>query len=1396
MTWSTWPAFAVLGAALVLADSPRNALAANVDAVVRAPKPVAVKLAAGTVSATKKIAVEVVNAASEGAATLRLSVANGDCPAGIVGAGPDFGKKQAGSPDTVLLAPGKKGKATVTLAVSASAFTSPAPKLPARCTLTFNATTTDPVGATDPSPANATASLAIDVLDANDAAPAPLAEVLTAHPKPLVMSAAPGKIATKNVKVALTNASAGGGPGTPDATVTLVTLGGDCPDGIAPGVDLDKKTAGLQTSATIKAGKKATGTLALAIDASKFPPGTKTSPARCTLTVGVAAAASTELSNDVARVVLDVAGGTGSAPTPNQPPTASFTVGAGSTPLVPVTFDGTASSDPDGDPLTYLWSFGDGVPGGVAALAHAYTQAGTFTVRLTVADGRGGTAFTEQEVTIGAGAAAQGTAPADGVVRTVTGAPLPGVGVVAEGGGTGTTDAMGKVTLNVPRGIAFKLTFTKNGYATQYLPYSVPADTDGAIFEVTMIAQEAPQSVNAALGGTVAGKDGATLVLPPNGLVTANGTPVTGAVSVAITPVDPVSAPESFPGRYAGFDADGTEGMLLSYGTVQYELTKNGAPVQLAAGTTATLELPIYATLEKSGAAVVPGGTIPLWSLDERTGAWVREGTGTVVTSNGSPSGLALRGTVGHLSWWNADAFDQPPYRPKPRCMVDSNADGVLEDLTGTGHCWNAGTGPEQPPPLPGAPLRLPPGTAGPRAVAPRVPAWAGQASIPAAGGVVLPMPADIDITIRASAKNGTLVGTKIFNGPGGLVEDVDILLEPLEFQDATPITIPWNQTYTMTVGAVHQYRFGADAGDPVYVTVSRNASSLVGGVIVQGPDDYEIGPVTFNATAGKLAFNAPAAGQYRIVIDGTAGEPGGYRLQVDETGTVPILVSTSPLAGATNTATGTTVSATFSTAIDATSVTTDGSTASVKLLGPFDVVAGTAMVSGATVTFTPTSALSAGAAYTARFSTGIESLAGDALTTTATWTFTVADDGSPIPIGAGTRPRLTGAPNGDALVAFKQSYPSGARGASVIEHAAGGGWGAPKVLGNETNSSDVPEIAASGDGSAIMIWKIGSNPADRMILASRYTAADGWSFPETLDTGGASVASAFPNVVMDASGKALAAWRFGNESRMRRYVPGSGWTASETLFPAASQPGLNDTTHLMMAANGRAVAARLQADVVAVRRYDPTNGWADVETVSPTGTYFVVRAGIDADGNVLVMWKSSGEWTWRRYDAETETWNTATQLIADATSSSLGVIKDAQLLMLANGDAVAASQQSQSGIGRIWELRYDADTETWSAPVDVATVIACSFMIGSTPDGAVAYAAWITCGGAPEVITWKKYTTATGWTGTEHVAATGSHLVSSGTPPFVNVATAPDASGLLVYARQNPNGIIALGLE
>jgi PKD repeat protein len=52
-----------------------------------------------------------------------------------------------------------------------------------------------------------------------------------------------------------------------------------------------------------------------------------------------------------------------------------------------ITFNGAASSDPEGKPLTYRWDFGDGASGTGVNPTHAYAAAGTYTVTLVVNDG-------------------------------------------------------------------------------------------------------------------------------------------------------------------------------------------------------------------------------------------------------------------------------------------------------------------------------------------------------------------------------------------------------------------------------------------------------------------------------------------------------------------------------------------------------------------------------------------------------------------------------------------------------------------------------------------------------------------------------------------------------------------------------------------------------------------------------------------------------------------------------------------------------------------------------------------------------------------------------------------------------------------------------------------------
>lgn len=75
----------------------------------------------------------------------------------------------------------------------------------------------------------------------------------------------------------------------------------------------------------------------------------------------------------------------------NQPPTANISGGGQGEVGQPIGLSGLTSTDPDGGIVSYSWNFGDGQTGSGAVTSHAYSQAGTYTVTLTVADNCGAT---------------------------------------------------------------------------------------------------------------------------------------------------------------------------------------------------------------------------------------------------------------------------------------------------------------------------------------------------------------------------------------------------------------------------------------------------------------------------------------------------------------------------------------------------------------------------------------------------------------------------------------------------------------------------------------------------------------------------------------------------------------------------------------------------------------------------------------------------------------------------------------------------------------------------------------------------------------------------------------------------------------------------------------------
>jgi hypothetical protein len=583
--------------------------------------------------------------------------------------------------------------------------------------------------------------------------------------------------------------------------------------------------------------------------------------------------------------------------TPTDPgtpaaPTASFTSANSAAVNQTVVFDASASTSPDGSALTYVWDFGDGLRGGGKTIARSFGAGGARTVTLTVIDGgaRSGSASRTLTVT------APSTGPAitvNGKITGTDGSPLSGVSVTWVGASSstpGVSDAAGKVSLALPRGTPVTLKLTKTGFADQFVQLNLPASTGAdAYFEAIQRTRDAALTLaDAAAGGTLTGRDGAGITLPPNAFVDSTGATVTGAIQISVTPVDATqSGGGGFPGQFDGIHADGKTTPIVSFGAVEYIPTSGAGRLQLAPGKTASIDVPIYGAMRPDGTTLAIGDAVPLWSLDETTSMWIQEGTGQVVASASSPSGLAMRATVSHLTWWNADlGFD--PYGPGPNCVAagDIGIPGAIDSFAAATVCNM----------LAEIDRNLS-GASAPRVHAlaettnPRIAGYSRRVALMIGNGATLPVPANLNILLTASALNGTWTGSKVVRGPVGLQEPVNIEMRPVGTSGATPeaVTPPFDANRSLQDGQTARFTFTGTRSQFARITVSSRdlQSNLFGRVrLLQGTT--EMGSANFNTGINaEITAALPTNATYTVEVTGTANMPGGYHIKIETPGSV-----------------------------------------------------------------------------------------------------------------------------------------------------------------------------------------------------------------------------------------------------------------------------------------------------------------------------------------------------------------------------------------------------------------------------------------------------------------------------------------------------------------------------
>jgi hypothetical protein len=241
--------------------------------------------------------------------------------------------------------------------------------------------------------------------------------------------------------------------------------------------------------------------------------------------------------------------------------------------------------------------------------------------------------------------ALEGKVDIQGIVTDELGYPLSYV-TVSSGGDAMETSPEGLFVLaNVPPGEAVvRATSKTQAYVTQSISVTVEED-GGAPIVLSLLPTDEGVWIPGASGGTVKGRRGAEVTLPPNAFLDPSGRAVDIELEVMLTPIDPARPEERLaaPGDFTGV-VDGELVALESFGMLDIRARNAYGNLSLAPGTAFQVSIPLSEEVEN------PEATVPLWWFDESTAKWIPAGDAVM-----DETSRTYKATISQLGTWNLD---------------------------------------------------------------------------------------------------------------------------------------------------------------------------------------------------------------------------------------------------------------------------------------------------------------------------------------------------------------------------------------------------------------------------------------------------------------------------------------------------------------------------------------------------------------------------------------------------------------------------------------------------------------------------------------------------------------------------------------------------------------------